>query len=350
MQQQLHSQLVETYVAACRKMWLSLTPQDWWNDAVVMGAASRTAMLELQMVAAARRAGIEYADQTLRLIGQLPQGVVQQLVYPRVNTDPWLVAARPADSYRSEAVKNPSVRPDEWPSSDDAAYETVSEWIQAALGRIDATSSIDVQMAGTQATIDRYRGSKVLSYRRVLHPELSKSGSCGLCIVAADRWYSTANLMPLHVRCKCGVAPAGSDEDPGLDLNKADLDRLYAEAGSNKAEDLVNVRVKTISHGELGPVLTAAEARETDNPVPGVESKEWRTPDRATTVEQLQRMKNRAIEFSKHYKEVRDGGKEVSFRYEGRTYVFKPSSHLNQAWAYQRSMLNQVTALLDKAA
>lgn len=344
--ERLRRSIVEAYVRQARVMWNSLTPSDWWNDAITHGAAAKLTLIELQAVAAARRAGISYADQTLRMIGVTPRGNVPQLVYPRLNTDPWLVNARPAESYRGEAVLTPGIRPTSWPKQGDEYYETVGKWIDAALSRMQAIADTDMQAASTSSTIERYRGSKVLQYRRVLHPELSKSGSCGLCVVAADRWYSTDSLMPLHNNCKCGVAPAGSDYDPGLDLNASDLSKLYRAAGGNKASDLSNIRVRTITHGELGPILTANDAREKPNPVPGRDSEQWHTPDRRSTLEQFARMRDRAIEFSKRYKQVADSGEEVSFRYDGRSYRFAPSKHLRQAWAYQRALLDQVQSQL----
>jgi hypothetical protein len=95
-------------------------------------------------------------------------------------------------------------------------------------------------------------------YRRVIHPEMSKTGTCGLCIAAADRWYSRADLLPLHSRCKCSVLPITTALDPGRTLNDADLAGVYASADSTKAADLKRVRYAVREHGELGPVLTNA--------------------------------------------------------------------------------------------
>lgn len=359
------SRLVEQYVRMAWTMWRSLNPQDWWNDGMTMGAAARLAILELQLIAQVRRLGISYADQTLRLVGTTPSGDVPELVYPRVNTDPQLVASKPVDSYRGMAVRSPDVRPLEWPEdADDQLFKTVNDWLESAYSRLRTVAEADVERAQTSATLDRYRRSKVLSYRRVLHPELSKSGSCGLCIVAADRWYSTSELLPIHDNCHCGVAPAGDDSDPGFQLNRDDLQRLYSQAGGNRAKDLANVRVKSFNHGELGPVLDAADARAIPNPVPDSGSKEWFTPDRKTTLEQYRRMMDRSIEFGKHYKSLIEGGGKTyhakhgrtyryeKFTYEGRTYRFKTgyggdTSRLEQAWAHNRALFNRMQASLS---
>ena len=344
--QKSRERLVNAYLRQARLMWDSLTPADFWNDGVTYGVAARMAMLELSMLAQVRRLAISYADETLRQIGVNPSGSLPAFTYPRVNTDPWLVAARPAESYRSAAVKTPSLRPVSWPSRSDDSYVEVQKWLESMRRRLETVTAENVERTSTSMTIGRYRNCKVLSYRRVLHPELSKGGSCGLCVVAADRWYSTSELLPLHANCKCGVAPAGDDADPGFQLNQKDLAKLYGEAGGNTAKALKGVRVQTITHGELGPVLLDSEARDTPNPVPSKDSEEWRTPDRKVLRSQYERMKDRALEFSKRYKQVADTGKPVTFTYDGRSYTFKKSKHLNQARANQRALLNQLQSLL----
>lgn len=212
--EQARAALVNQYVSQAHRMWDMLTPADWWNDGVTFAVAARMALLEMALIQQVRRLGVSYADETLRLVGVNPKGDVPNLVFPRDNTDPWLVAQRPADSYRSAAVKSPAIRPQSWPDKTDELFSEVDKWLEQAFNRLQTTVDEDVSRAQTSATLDKYRRSKVLEYRRVLHPELSKTGSCGLCVVAADRWYSTADLLPLHANCHCGVAPAGSDYDP----------------------------------------------------------------------------------------------------------------------------------------
>lgn len=96
-------------------------------------------------------------------------------------------------------------------------------------------------------------------WRRIVHPELSKGGTCGLCIVAADRVYHRDDLMPIHDRCACTVLPIINGQDPGLSLNQSDLDAFYKQAGgSTSAAALKRVRVAVHDHGELGPVLADA--------------------------------------------------------------------------------------------
>lgn len=104
----------------------------------------------------------------------------------------------------------------------------------------------------------------VTGYRRVLRPELAKTGlSCGLCIVASDRVYKKAQLMPMHGGCNCDVLPiigaAGGAGDPGNSLNQLDLADVYAAAGdSSDSWDLKRARFGVAEHGELGPLLVVA--------------------------------------------------------------------------------------------
>ncbi|NMM98148.1 hypothetical protein [Bifidobacterium olomucense] len=346
--EELRAKLVNQYVSTARIMWDSLTPSDWWNDAVTTGSAAYLALIETRMIAQVRRLGISYADATLRQMGVTPSGQVDTGIYPRANTDPWLVAARPADTYRSLSSKTPDVRPSAWPDEGDGFYDTVQQWLDAAYQRLELTADTDAHAAQTSATIDRYRGSKVLEYRRVIHPELSKTGSCGLCIVAADRWYSTSNLLPLHDRCKCGVAPAGADYDPGFELNNRDLQDIYDAAGGRKAKDLVNVRVQTVTHGELGPILQKADVKPRDDSE--ISAKEWRTPDRQLTRQQIRQQIDRAIEFGRRYRQVDETLEPVTFRYGGRKYTFKPSPHNDQARQYMSLYVKALRAQLGEAA
>lgn len=119
----------------------------------------------------------------------------------------------------------------------------------------DTDLSLAMREASRQTLADV---PEVLGYRRVIHPELSKGGTCGLCVVASDRLYSVAELLPLHDRCNCTTLPIVGDSDPGHRLNTADLKAIYAAAGSTGAADLKRTRYAIRQHGELGPVLVDA--------------------------------------------------------------------------------------------
>jgi hypothetical protein len=136
--------------------------------------------------------------------------------------------------------------------------------------RLVLTADDDLNLAEREASrqVLTAAGPRVIGWRRVLRPELSQSGPCGLCIVASDRTYSVGELLPLHSRCVCVSMPITADHDPGASINAADLRRIYAAAGGTDAARLKRVRVQVHEHGELGPVLRQA-------------SHEFRGPDEA---------------------------------------------------------------------
>ncbi|MGI9091551.1 MAG: hypothetical protein ACR2GG_10665 [Gemmatimonadaceae bacterium] len=134
----------------------------------------------------------------------------------------------------------------------------------------DALEHVTVRaevMAGTDTAL-AMRGQsrkfmverRVTGWRRVIHPELSKGGTCGLCIVASHRLYKADDLMPLHARCSCVPTPVYGDDDPGSAINAADLKAIYAAAGSTDAADLKRTRYTVHQHSELGPQLVEAKA------------------------------------------------------------------------------------------
>ncbi|WP_433662457.1 hypothetical protein ACQPW1_10065 [Nocardia sp. CA-128927] len=96
----------------------------------------------------------------------------------------------------------------------------------------------------------------VIGYRRIIHPERSKSGTvCGMCIVAADRIYRTDELRAMHTGCNCTVLPVKEGSDPGRALNAEDLKRLYDDAGGTAAKQLHRTKYRVDEHGELQAVL-----------------------------------------------------------------------------------------------
>ncbi len=138
--------------------------------------------------------------------------------------------------------------------------QTETQARERALVRLQIAARNDV----TLAVREQYRRSigflpGVTGYRRVLRPELSESGPCGLCVVAADRVYRVQDLLPLHARCVCEVLPVIGDQDPGFSLNSDDLRQVYRAAGGTSRAALREVRVALAEHGELGPVLVDAD-------------------------------------------------------------------------------------------
>jgi hypothetical protein len=137
------------------------------------------------------------------------------------------------------------------------SVETPTEAADAAgAARLRSIAETNLELALRQSAVDVVsKVETVRGYRRILRPYLSEGGSCGLCIVAADRIYRTDQLMPIHAKCKCSVLPVLRRSDPGLQLNADDLAQLFADAGGNTAAKLKRTRYRIEQHGELGPVL-----------------------------------------------------------------------------------------------
>lgn len=337
------ARLVEEYVTAAWKMWQSLSPADWWNDAITQGASANLTSRYMAFVERMRRLGIAYADIALGLVGVTAQGQLPEFEVVRDNTDPWKMMLRPVESYRDASSKEPHLRPSAWKNLEADAQRSVDRWLEEANERLIDIIDTDSMIAGTHATLERYRKSGVTRYRRIIHPELSKTGTCGLCVVAADRVYSIAALMPLHGNCHCTVLPIVGDNDPGLRLNDDDLKRIYKEAGGTASAKLRQTRVLTLTNSEIGPVLSAKDVK----PRKDVD---WHQPDADMTREQIQRMLERANVFTAYYRKVESTGKAEHFRYEEHTYHFEPSPHLKQALASNLAFAQQLRARLRLAA
>lgn len=134
--------------------------------------------------------------------------------------------------------------------------------LDLAKGRADAMIRTDAAMARREQARQVFSAdTRVTGYRRVIRPEMSKTGVCGLCIAAANQKYNRAELLPLHDRCKCTVLPITGGHDPGGTLNQKDFADAYALAESTSARDLKEVRVRYEDHSELGPRLVPATQR-----------------------------------------------------------------------------------------
>lgn len=167
-------------------------------------------------------------------------------------TPPWgledsRVAQDPADAYGRVA--------DGYRYATTVLGDSPDKAQQKARVRIANVAETDVTLA-VRAQYQKTLGAQgATGWRRILHPELSRTGPCGLCVVAADRVYRSEDLLPLHNRCVCEVLPVYGRVDPGIHLNGDDLAALYAAAGGNTREKLRRISVVMTEHAELGPIL-----------------------------------------------------------------------------------------------
>lgn len=226
--------------AAAEAAWLSF--RGWYQTAAVASVAADMADLSLSAQQTVVGMSAQYVENILGLLyGTPPRLPAPPPPSIRNGADLKLVHMRPAESYRRAVATG------------HAEVEAAEIMRQRATGLM----LTDLSLVSRETERDHYRAAGIRGYRRVIRPELSKSGSCGLCVVASDRIYSIEDLLPIHPpHCKCVTLPIQGDVDPGLRINNKDLKAIYEAAGdSTKASDLKGVRVKFNEHGELGPVL-----------------------------------------------------------------------------------------------
>lgn len=244
-----HAKRRESYLLALLRALLGLWGgfHQWENRDLVYARAARSAVLVDTTMSKTRMLARSYATGMLRELDASPVKPLPPIedIYPRSGSTALEVYQRPVNQYLGElkrGVAEPDAR-------------------KHALERFEELANMDMMLAEREETQRVFASSpKVTGRRRVIHPELSKSGqSCGLCLVASQNVYRVTELMPIHEHCNCTDMAITVDHDPGLRLNRADLDKLYEAAGGNDMESLKQVRVSITEHGELGPILTAAE-------------------------------------------------------------------------------------------
>lgn len=154
---------------------------------------------------------------------------------------------------------------------------------------------------------------KVIGFRRVIRPELSKNGSCGLCVVAATNWYTFDELKPIHNLCKCVTVPVVKGADPGFGWNQEDLrknlDEIYGAAGgSTYGKDLKRIRVKITEHGELGPILEYRSKRWVDSDAADMHRPMYERPTRAEQAQRLNARRDELLETIDNLRARLNGG------------------------------------------
>ena len=233
--------ITEVLIRALLGIWGGFT-EHTDRELVLAQSARSVPLVELAQLEQ-RRAARSFATAVLREERARPERPLPLIenTYQRANVTALEVYQRPSNdvAYGLTLEEDPLV----------AQYR--------AERRIRQLAQMDMMLAERDELQKVYKASsKVTLQRRVIHPELARSGqSCGLCVVASDRVYNVVELMPIHDGCNCTSMPIVAGNDPGFRLNRADLDRLYDAAGSTFADDLRRVRVGFDEHGELGPIV-----------------------------------------------------------------------------------------------
>lgn len=270
-------QLTTQTIQMLLKLWSPF--REWYDEDLVISRAARSATtVEVAQSNARRRerAYMKFVYKEMGLTFPEASAIDEKLedmqikirggvdVYPRLGVSPLDVWMRPAEQYRYQISKN--LR------DNDALIK--------ALERVEIMGHTDLSLARREEMRAIYTATpKIEGYRRVIHPELSQDGaSCGLCVVASNRVYKTGQLLPIHDKCNCGTLPITRDQDPGRELNEEDLQRLYEEAGSNNAGDLLKTKVFYDEHGEMGPILRNTAIKGHDGSVERRLKREKMTP------------------------------------------------------------------------
>jgi hypothetical protein len=219
---------------------------EWYTAAAVQEIAQEAAAQSAVGQQVAAGLAQQYARTMVDLMrpaGSAAAGAKTLLLPPvRKGVDLVEVYTRPAAKYRRTY----------------AFTEDLERASADALARAQDLVETDQLLTRREVTQQTYKALGITRLRRVIHPELSESGTCGLCAVASTRTYLVDELMSIHPpHCKCTSVPVLSDADPGAVLNEKDLPALYAAAGGTSAAKLKRIRVR--QHGEYGPTLVDAD-------------------------------------------------------------------------------------------
>lgn len=160
--------------------------------------------------------------------------------------------------------------------SDQDMSRLIKQWArQKTEERMERMVSQDIAAAARNAHQEIMRKTPkktITGYRRVVHPELSRTGSCGLCIVASTMIYKKSDLLPIHAGCKCETVEIyqidGKTYDPGQQINDEDLSVFYEEAGgTTRGWKLKRWKYQVVNHPEYGPTLVNTNKKRSLEPI-----------------------------------------------------------------------------------
>lgn len=217
--------------------------EDWENPSETLLAAATAA--GTMSVARQMHVGLmaEFLANTVEILTGRRPGVPSRLPDYSRNADPFDVYSRPVFEYRAALAA-------------DLAEAQAEVEAEARAEVISLTDALLARRDVAQALLEDT--PEVVGYRRAIRPELSETGTCGLCIAAASRVYSVEDLLPIHSRCKCVVIPVVADADPGERFNLADMQAIYESLGGTSRQELSKTRIRFYDDAELGPVVAPA--------------------------------------------------------------------------------------------
>lgn len=330
-------------------LWMPFT---WWGrpDMVNAAAAQSAVYVDVATTRARRLSRAFMLRQLLELDAAPTSLPPMENVYARSGVPIVEVYKRPARQLEHLIRKQQKVLERTTGTAPEIPDVITDEMMESFERRL--TSLVEDDIAATardEAQKVLWSAPKVIGYRRIIHPEFSETGTCGLCVVASTRFYTIAELMPLHDKCKCTISPITATQDMGLKLNKGDLKKIYKVSGSTYAEDLKRITVQISEHGELGPILRKRGDNFRDVAQVNKDSKRRKyTPYRPSTPADKQRMwvamraeSERSIPI---LEAARDAGTNlVDMSGRGRMV---PVKDIDEAIKWHRSLIARATANL----
>lgn len=327
--------LIEQFIAALRRIrdavarlltQLFTAPGSWRDEDLVRFVSRAVPLVEGAQRAAASltedyltrmladQAGEPYRPQGIdlaRVTGSaVRNGVDMAEVYARPFSEVWASLAE--DDRRSDAGRDRDAGPRVRRRDGSRGVQVVSRRdrqepnakpltaaVRKGERRAELLGLTDVELAVTHTVQERLADEpRVRFYRRVL----TGDENCGMCVVASTQRYRTKNLMPIHPRCDCVVAPIFGG-DPGRVVNTkrvapgvsptgetrsgvpvfaddqlVDLGGLLDDVHEAIADEFGDLAVdarridyrKVITveqHGEMGPLLTVSRHKFTKRQV-----------------------------------------------------------------------------------
>lgn len=214
--------------AVLQRLWLPVDPyQDRQvaafvkqADPILVAAQKATA----QTAAAAQTTMLRSMGVNAAVVPKLPDDIrvphAKRVVitYSESDTEPNIdVTVTPSDATNASLLERPA-RTLRWSesvgtSSDRARAASVIRLDDIVDGNL-VIAQRDAEHQALNATIIDYQGqattrsrtktrtgARIIGFRRIIHPEFSTGGVCGLCVAASDRIYHRETLRPIHLRC-----------------------------------------------------------------------------------------------------------------------------------------------------
>ncbi|HET7588606.1 MAG TPA: hypothetical protein VFK14_00250 [Solirubrobacterales bacterium] len=233
------SPLAEAHIEAERRLrlltsqtvgdiWKSLPGYDrqnvdqWLSEVlpVVLGAERQSAALTEGYIA--------------RALDRLPEGV---------DVDALIGAALRNGVPPAEVYERPFVNV--WTALKDG--RSFADAVESGLARATSTAAMDVQLAmRSTASAVQAADPSIFGYTRV-----ADATACSFCLEVDGTYVKSADAMPLHNRCGCGLEPQTEPHRGAVLLPDGTQIREHAYGPLND-----NIAIHL--HGELGPVLTGA--------------------------------------------------------------------------------------------